>query len=74
MKANTKIENMLYETGQLLDIGKNEIKHVVMSRKNFIVVGFMAFFALKFIHDLTYGTLRYGAVSINDFINLGKFL
>ena len=71
MKTNTKLENMLCEAGQMLDIGKNEIKHAVMSRKNIVVVGLMAFFAFVFIHN---GTLRYGGASIHDFIHLGKFL
>ena len=74
MKTNTKLENMLFEAGQLLDIGKNDIKHAVMSRKNIIVVGLMAFFAFVLVHNMTYGTLRYGGVSIHDFIHLGKFL
>ena len=74
MKTNTKLENMLCEAGQMLDIGKNEIKHAVMSRKNIVVVGLMAFFAFVFIHNFTYGTLRYGGASIHDFIHLGKFL
>ena len=74
MKTNTKLENMLFEAGQMLDIGKNEIKHAVMSRKNIVVVGLMAFFAFVFIHDFTYGTLRYAGVSIHDFVHLGKFL
>ena len=74
MKANTKLDNMLCEAGQMLDIGKDEIKHAVMSRKNIVVVGLMAFFAFALVHNMTYGTLRYGGVSIHDFIQLGKFL
>jgi len=74
MKTNTKLENMLFEAGQILDIGKNEIKNAVMSRKNIVVVGLMAFFAFVLVHDVTYGTLRYAGVSIHDFSHLGRFL
>jgi len=74
MKTNIKLESMLCEAGQILDIGKNEIKNAVMSRKNIIVVGLMAFFAFVLVHNVTYGTLRYTGASIHDFIQLGKFL
>jgi len=74
MKTNTRLENMLCEAGQMLDIGKDEIKHAVLSRKNIVVIGLMAFFAFVFVHNITYGTLRYAAASIHDFIQLGKFL
>ena len=74
MKKNTKLENLLCETGQMLDLGKNEIKYAVLSRKNIFVVGLMAVFAFVLVHNVTYGTLRYTGASIHDFIQLGKFL
>jgi hypothetical protein len=74
MRKNPKLEKMVCEAGQLLGIGKTEVKHALMSRKNVIVAGVIAIFAIILVPSITYGTLRYIGVSINDFIQISKFL
>ena len=74
MKKNPKLENMICEAGQLLGIEKTEVKHALMSRKNIIIAGAITVFAFIVVQSITYGTLRYTGASINDFIQLGKFL
>ena len=71
---NVNLENMLSEAGQMLNIGKEEVKNTLKSRKN-IAIAFVLFaLGLFLVQGLTYGTLRYAGASINDFIQMGKFL
>jgi len=74
MNKNVKLEAMLSETGKMLNIGKDEIKYVLKGRKNVVAAVVIFAFAFFLIDGLTYGTLRYAGASINDFIQMGKFL
>jgi hypothetical protein len=74
MKKNKKIQALLTEAGNLMEIGKNEITATVHTRKNIITATILALFAFILIGNITYGPLRYTGVSIHDFIKLWKFL
>jgi hypothetical protein len=74
MKKNKKLENRIYEMGQLINLGKDEVKYALKSRKNIVFAGALAFFAFIVVQNITYGTLRYQPGSINDFIQFSKFL
>lgn len=74
MKKNTKLENMIYEAGQLIDMGKTEVKNALVSKKNVIVAGAIAIFALIIFDNIATLGNRYAGGSINDFIQMSKFL
>ncbi|HUT00259.1 MAG TPA: hypothetical protein VMY59_08090 [Candidatus Thermoplasmatota archaeon] len=74
MKKNVQLESKIYEMGQLINLGKNEVKDALTSRKNMVVAGMLTFFAFLLFQNITYGTLRYTGVCINDLIQLSKFL
>ena len=74
MKKSAKLEAKMYEMGQLINLGKDEVKYALKSRKNIVVAGVLAFFAFIVVQNITYGTLRYTGACINDFIQFSKFL
>ena len=74
MTKNEKLETKVYEMGQLINLGKDEVKYALKSRKNIIVAGVLALFAFILVQNITYGTLRYQPPGISDFIQFGKFL
>ena len=74
MTKNAKLETKVYEMGQLINLGKDEVKYALKSRKNIVVAGALAFFAFVFVQNIAYGTLRYTGACINDFIQMSKFL
>lgn len=74
MMKNAKLETKIYEMGQLINLGKDEIKYTLKSRKNIVVVGILTFFAFILVQNVTMGPHRYIGASINDFIQLSKFL
>lgn len=73
MKKNTKLETKMYEMGQLIDLGKDEVKYVLKSKKNIVVAGALAFFAFIFVETMV-SPGRYGSACISDFIHISKFL
>ncbi|KYK22228.1 hypothetical protein AYK24_02440 [Thermoplasmatales archaeon SG8-52-4] len=74
MMKNAKLETKIYEMGRLIDLGKDEVKYALKSRKNIVLAGILAFFAFILVQNIAYGTLRYMGASINDFIQFSKFL
>lgn len=74
MIKNAKLETKIYEMGRLIDLGKDEVKYALKSRKNIVLAGILAFFAFILVQNIAYGTLRYMGASINDFIQFSKFL
>ena len=71
---NVNLENMLSEAGQMLNIGKEEVKNTLKSRKNIAIAFVLFVLGLFLVQGITYGTFRYAGASINDFIQMGKFL
>lgn len=74
MTKNEKLETKVYEMGQLINLGKDEVKYALKSRKNVVVAGILAFLAAIIIQNIVTGPHRYIGASINDFVQLGKFL
>ena len=74
MKKSAKLETKMYEMGQLINLGKGEVKYALKSRKNIVVVGVLTFLAFILVQNITMGPHRYIGASINDFIQLSKFL
>ena len=73
MKKNTKIETTMYEMGQMINLGKDEVKYALKSKKNIVVASALAVFAFIFVGHVAIPG-RYSAPCINDFIQLSKFL
>jgi len=71
---NAKLETKIYEMGQIINLGKDEIQYALKSRKNIVVATVLAFLAFIVVQNITYGTLRYQPASISDFIQFSKFL
>jgi hypothetical protein len=74
MMKNAKLETKIYEMGRLINLGKDEVKYALKSRKNIVLAGALAFFAFILVQNIAYGPLRYMGASINDFIQFSKFL
>lgn len=74
MNKNNNLQNYLESSGKILNIGKNEIKATLKSRKNIVVAFGLMAFAFVFAQVASYGTLRYAGASIYDFLEFGKFL
>ena len=45
MMKNAKLETKIYEMGRLINLGKDEVKYALKSRKNIVLAGTLAFFA-----------------------------
>jgi len=72
---NKNLESKLFKIGEMMDLGKDEIKFTLKSRKNVIVTALLVAFAFVIVGSgWAYGVLRYGGSGIQDFIELGKFL
>jgi len=72
---NKNFESQLLKIGEMMELGKDEIKHTLKSRKNFIITALLVAFAFIVVGSgWAYGVLRYGGSSIHDFIELGRFL
>lgn len=74
MKKSAKLETKMYEMGQLINLGKDEVKYALKSRKNIVVAGILTLFAFILVQNLLYGPTRYMSASIQDFVQLSKFL
>jgi len=74
MIKNTKLESMITEAGNLIGLGEIEIKSALKAKKNIVFAGVLAMFALILIDNIASVGSRYAGGSINDFIQLGKFL
>ena len=74
MKKSAKLETKMYEMGQLINLGKDEVRNALKSRKNIVVAGVLALFAFIIVQNITYGTLRYQPPGITDFFQFGRFL
>jgi hypothetical protein len=73
-EMNKNLKNYLESSGQILDIGKNEIKAALQSRKHIVVAIVILALTSIFAQAASYGTLRYAGASIYDFLEFGKFL
>ena len=71
---NAKLSSLLNETGEMLKLGKSEISMAVKSRKNIVIASLFAFFAIVILQNIASNGTRYAGSSINDFIQMGRFL
>ncbi|UCD13401.1 MAG: hypothetical protein JSW60_07545 [Thermoplasmatales archaeon] len=73
LEMNAKIENMLNEIGETLEIGKEEIKMTLKNKKGPIIVGFVILAAALALGYIPIYGKRYAAISPLDFTSLKNF-
>lgn len=71
---NKEINKLLDETGELLHLGRSEIQSAISTRKNKMTVFVLAFLVFLIFDNVSSLGSRYAGGSINDFIQLGRFL
>ena len=70
MKKNTKIENILYEIGQTMDLKKEEIKTTLKNKKGPIVMGIFFLAAITLMGNFATLGARYKGITPLDFLGV----